>query len=159
MPVTIETSVADTQDIPMELDESDTAQQGSPTAEQTKTLPDVTDQVPPKTDQLDTSGQVPPTTERATVDYRINDNLSRVETQMPAVSSVSDLRLATKDELPSEDALNAGLQALIDKYQESAPMLDRVIKQHKVKKLLSAQASFSYQVDSQMKTDQKEMNV
>lgn len=50
----------------------------------------------------------------------------------PVVGSVSDLKVMARDELPSEDALTAGIQALIAKTQESSAMLDQVIRQKKV---------------------------
>lgn len=49
------------------------------------------------------------------------------------VGSVSDLKVMAKDELPSEDALTAGIEALIAKTKESNAILDQVIRQKKVK--------------------------
>ena len=48
---------------------------------------------------------------------------------------VGDLRVMAKEELPSQDVLDAGIQALIAKAQDSSAMLDQIIKQKKVSEL------------------------
>ncbi|XP_067938590.1 hepatoma-derived growth factor-related protein 2-like isoform X2 [Watersipora subatra] len=67
---------------------------------------------------------------------------------IPMVDSVSDLKAMAKDELPSEDALTAGIQALIANAQESTAMLDQVIKQKKDKRMSSSSSKKRRKLDS-----------
>ena len=59
---------------------------------------------------------------------------------LSAVGSVSDLKVMSKDELPSEDLLQAEIQAIIAKTQQSTAQLEQTLKQRKV----SATALNSY---------------
>lgn len=69
------------------------------------------------------------------IDQSQDDSVSAVDQPQPVslvIGSLSDLKVMARDELPSEDALTAGIQALINKTQESSAMLDQVIRQKKV---------------------------
>ena len=63
--------------------------------------------------------------------------LDNEEGRKPATPApiVGDLRVMAKEELPSQDVLDAGIQAIIAKAQDSSAMLDQIIKQKKVSQL------------------------
>ena len=96
---------------------------------------DVTDSIKSANENVDNSQSAIGPEEEVTRPAIGQAEDNRVSDKEPAplvIGSVSDLKVMAKDELPSEDALTAGIQALIAKTQESSAMLEQVMKQKKV---------------------------